>query len=110
MNKQQRKIVSANIRILEAILEKGEGINVEEFKQDLDDVRSEIEIMKDEEQDKYDNLPESLQWSERADQYLEAVESLEDAYGEIDCACEASDWEEMKTCIESTIEKLEEVM
>lgn len=52
-----------------------------------------VEAVKDEEQDSFDNLPESLQCSERGEAMEEAVDelqiaidSIEDALGHIDSA------------------------
>lgn len=70
MNKQRRKE-------LEAILN------------ELADLRSRLETVKDEEQDAYDNMPEGLQSSERGEKAEQACSSLDDAltaFDEIDSA------------------------
>lgn len=43
----------------------------------LNDIQSDIEIIKDEEQEYYDNMPESIQAGERGDKATEAIENLE---------------------------------
>lgn len=50
----------------------------------LENLRDEIETLKDEEQEKYDNLPESLQDSERGETFTDNVYSMETAYDNID--------------------------
>lgn len=45
----------------------------------LEELMEEIEAIKDEEQDAYDNLPESLQNSERGEAMESAVYNLDDA-------------------------------
>lgn len=52
----------------------------------LEDLRDEIEALKDEEQEKYDNLPESLQDSERGETFTDNVDNMETAYDDIDDA------------------------
>ena len=44
----------------------------------IEDVRSDLDALKDEEQDYYDNMPESLQGSEKGEQAEETVSTLED--------------------------------
>ncbi|MBP3637508.1 MAG: hypothetical protein J6K13_08145 [Clostridia bacterium] len=50
----------------------------------LDELRDQIEILQNEEQDAYNNLPESLQDSERGIQMNTAIDALEMAYGSIE--------------------------
>ena len=45
----------------------------------LDEIRSNIETMMEEEQEKLDNMPESLQESERGEAMQEAIDNLESA-------------------------------
>lgn len=45
----------------------------------LDELKSQIEDLMQEEQDALDNLPESLQYSERGERMQEAVDALENA-------------------------------
>ena len=44
----------------------------------LDELRSEIERIAEEEGDDYDNLPEAIQYSERGERMTEVVRALED--------------------------------
>lgn len=45
----------------------------------IDDIKSSIEGLRDEEQDAFDNLPESLQESERGQTMQEAIDALDEA-------------------------------
>lgn len=47
-----------------------------------------VETIKDEEQEKFDNLPESLQQSEKGEQFEENISALEDALGDLESATE----------------------
>lgn len=55
----------------------------------LADLRDQIEFIRDEEQDAYDNLPESLQESDRGEAMSTAVCNLEDAMEDLDLAIDA---------------------
>ena len=55
----------------------------------LESLRDEIETLKDEEQEKYDNLPDSLQDSERGETFTDNVDNMETAYDNLD---EAIGW------------------
>lgn len=45
----------------------------------LNDIKDKLESIRDDEAEKYDNMPEGLQDSERADEMLEAVDNLDNA-------------------------------
>jgi hypothetical protein len=72
MNKQRRKELAAILSKLE----------------ELENLRSEIkerlEAVRDEEQEALDNLPESLQESERGEQMQEYIDAMENVTGELD--------------------------
>ena len=55
----------------------------------LEELRQEIETLQEEEQSALDNLPESLQESERGQAMAEAVDNLEYAAGSV---CEAVEY------------------
>ena len=44
----------------------------------LEELRGELESVKDEEQSAYNNMPESLQGSERGDSMQDAIDALDD--------------------------------
>jgi len=51
---------------------------------DLEGIKSSLEEIRDEEQDYYDNIPENLQGSERADEAENIINVLEEAAGAIE--------------------------
>ena len=53
---------------------------------DLETVRDEIENVKEDEQEAFDNLPESIQYSEKGEQMEMNVSDLEELYESIDTA------------------------
>ena len=55
----------------------------------LEDLKSEIEEIRDAEQDAYDNLPESFMFGERGEAMESAIDSLEEAADGVDAALEA---------------------
>ena len=55
----------------------------------LIDMKSEIEEMQEAEQDKYDNMPEGLQDSEKGEALEEAANTLEEAANSVDSAIES---------------------
>jgi|GEM_PF-2813632 len=56
--------------------------NVSEF---VDDIKSRLEELRDETQDKLDNMPEQLQESDTGQLLQERIEALENAINEFDC-------------------------
>ena len=54
----------------------------------LENAKYEIESVRDEEQDCFDNLPEGIQYSERGDEMEENISTMEDALSNIDDAIE----------------------
>lgn len=84
----------------------------------LDDAKVQIETIRDEETEKYDNMPEGLQSSERGDTMQEgisaldnAIQSLEDA---INCATDDDSTDDSRAeyiagAIEETVGHLDEV-
>lgn len=54
-----------------------------EVRDSLDDIITQIEELKDEEQEAYDNLPEGLQQSDRGDKMQTAIETMEEAISAI---------------------------
>ena len=60
MNKQNRKVIEGYINSLQ-------------------DIKQDVESMLDEEQEKFDNMPEGLQESERGEAMQNAIDNLESA-------------------------------
>lgn len=79
MNNKRRKQIYAAIEKTQSaidLLEEAENI--------LTETLGEIEEIESDEQDAYDNLPESLQMSERGEVMEEAVSNLQDAESSLD--------------------------
>ena len=68
---------------------------IEKITVDLEAIKELIEALQEEEQDAFDNLPESIQYGERGDKMQSAIDNLEYAADNIqDCLdnlCEASE-------------------
>ena len=52
----------------------------------IDDARAQLETVKDEEQEAYDNLPEGLQQADRGQASEQAISALEDAISSLEDA------------------------
>lgn len=72
MNKQRRKDIADLVKRLAAA------------RSDVDEILSDIEAVKDEEQESFDNLPEGLQASEQGQATEAAVTALEEAHSALD--------------------------
>ena len=59
---------------------------IEKIRDKLMDLLEEIEQVKDQEQEAFDNMPEGLQSSERGEAMESAISSLEEAYDSVDSA------------------------
>ena len=70
MNKQRRKGIDQIINMLENI--------------DLEEIKDSIQDIIDEEQETFDDMPENLQQSERAEAMEDAINSLEEAQSDLD--------------------------
>lgn len=57
---------------------------IQEIIDQLTDIQTDAEAIRDEEQEAYDNLPENLQGSERGEAMSEAADNLDNAYNSID--------------------------
>ena len=51
--------------------------------EELENLKQKIEYIRDDEEESYSNLPESIQYSERGDTMQENVDELEDAIGQL---------------------------
>lgn len=79
MNKDRRKQIDAAMAAIEKVKDQFEAALAE-----LADAKEAIDGIKDEEQEAYDNLPESLQDGEKGQQMQYAVEKLEEAVNELE--------------------------
>ena len=50
----------------------------------LEDIKEDIDFIKDEEQEYYDNMPENFQTGEKGDKAQEAIDNLDYAYSSIE--------------------------
>ena len=61
---------------------------IDEIVNDLNEIKDRMETLKGEEQEAFDNLPESLQSSEKAEPIERAIDSLEEAGEDADTIIE----------------------
>jgi predicted nucleic acid-binding Zn-ribbon protein len=57
---------------------------ISSISRELEDIKSRLETLKDEEQEYYDNVPENLQGSERYEQAGEAGDNLDSAFSSLE--------------------------
>lgn len=57
---------------------------IQEIIDKLEELKSDVEMLKDEEQEAFDNLPEGIQASERGEAMETAAYNLEEAYDYMD--------------------------
>jgi methyl-accepting chemotaxis protein len=88
-------------------LEKISG-KLEQLKNDAEEIQSAIVELRDEEQDAFDNLPESIQGTERGERMEEAVDKLDDA--DSSAGNIGDSIEEANEYIAEVIEAIEEAM
>ena len=109
MNNNTRKGIAAMQNLLKAISKEfgtmNESLeqiktNVASYKSKLEDYQSDIDMWACEERDKFDNLPESLQYSERGEAFEACADALEDANSEA---------EDVLASLNELIEKLDEL-
>lgn len=67
-------------------MNKTERKKVEKWIETLSNIQSEIETMQESEQEKYDNMPEGLQYSKRGQAIDEAAYNLEEAASNVESA------------------------
>lgn len=65
-------------------MNKARRISITKIADSLQALKSDVESIQLEEQDAYDNLPESFQDGERGDRMQEAIDNLDDALNLID--------------------------
>lgn len=58
--------------------------NIDAIQERLEELRSDVELILDEEQEAFDNLPESLQEAERGQAMQDSIDYLEEAISSID--------------------------
>ncbi len=79
--------------------------------QDREDLYAWINILdnlKDEEQDYYDNIPENLQYSQRAEDSEAAIDNLDEALDLLNDAYDAEEFDKDSELIKHAIDKIED--
>ena len=67
--------------------------DLEEIKTKIEEIKERLEIIRDDEQDYYDNIPENLEGSERYELSGEAIDNMDsalDSFNDIVAALEAA--------------------
>ena len=100
MNKSRRKELSDVI----------EELNKIQDKDDLYDCIMTLDSIKDDEQDYYDNIPENLQYSQRAEDSEEAIENLEEALDLLNDVYDEEEFNKNNESIQEAIDKIEEAI
>lgn len=98
MNKARRKELSEVIR----------GLNMVKDKDDLYSIINELDSIKDDEQDYYDNIPENLQYSQRAEDSEQAIDNLEEALSLLNEAYDEDKFDKDNELIQEAIDKIED--
>lgn len=78
MNKERRDKISKKINMLETVKKFYLSWGIDEIKEFLENVCSDIEDICDDEQDAFDNMPEGLQCSMRGETAEECIDLLND--------------------------------
>lgn len=78
MNKQRRDQLSTASKALAVLCAK-----LNELMPEYETIKSDIEMVRNDEQDAYDNLPEAFQNGERGERMQEVIEELDTALEEI---------------------------
>jgi hypothetical protein len=131
MNNQQRKALASLISstktvfessmeacTAEGVLEATAKVNIQAVRESVDGLRSAVEDMASEEQDKFDNMSEGLQASSRGESIQEAIDVLESATTDMESLVEKFtlsgenqisdiDWDDASSDLESVCDELE---
>lgn len=86
MNKSRRKELREVLRVMEKLRD---SINDKGLKQLLRNAAKTLEELTDDEQMAYDNLPDNMMWSARADTFTDNLENLNDAQVDLGLVVEA---------------------
>lgn len=70
-------------------MNKSRRVRIDRIIEMIDELMSDVYVLYEEENDAYENLPDSLKDSERGEAMYDAVSNLEDAYGSLE---EANDY------------------
>lgn len=98
MNKARRKELGMVIVNLNQMQDKG----------DLYNCIYDLENLKDEEQEYYDNIPENLQCSQRAEDSEASIDNMEEALDLLNELYDADEFDKDSELIQGAIDKIEE--
>lgn len=98
MNKARRKELSKVAKALNTIRDK----------KSLRNCINELENIKDDEQRYYDNIPENLQYSQRAEDSEAAIDNLEEALSLLNEVYDADEFNKDSELIQEAIDKIED--
>lgn len=98
MNKARRKELSKVVSEL----------NIIKDKDALYDCINTLENIRDDEQDYYDNIPENLQYSQRAEDSEAAIDNMEEALELLNELYDADNFDKDSELIEEAIAKIED--
>lgn len=98
MNKARRKELSEVIKALSTMQDKD----------DLYSIIYDLENIKSDEEDYYDNIPENLQYSQRAEDSEQAIENMDDALDLLNDVYEADEFDKDDESIQEAIDKIED--
>ncbi|MGN0493572.1 MAG: hypothetical protein ACI4F7_07995 [Acutalibacteraceae bacterium] len=85
-----------------------DGLDVIQDRKDLYAWINTLDNLKDEEQDYYDNIPENLQYSQRAEDSEAAIDNLDEALGLLNEAYDAEEFDRNSSVIQEAINKIED--
>ena len=100
MNKTRRKELSEVIREL----------NLMQDKSDLNSIINTLENIKSDEESYYDNIPENLQYSQRAEDSERAIDNLDDALNLLNEISDIDEFDKDNELIQEAIDKIEEAI
>lgn len=69
-------------------MNKSRRSRIDEIIQKIEDLTYDIDVLRDEEEESYYNLPESIQYSDRGEAMSEAIDNLESAISSLEEATE----------------------
>ena len=84
------------------------GLGTIQDREDLYAWINTLDNLKDEEQDYYDNIPENLQYSQRAEDSEAAIDNLDEALDLLNDAYDAEEFDKDSELIKQAIDKIED--
>ena len=111
MNNNRRREIRKVIKSLDNIksMIKNNGCD-DKIRRMIDDCCSDLMSIQMDEQDSFDNMPESLQYSERGDRMQENIDNLDECMDMIDGIENETDLDEINDIIDSIIEELNDII